>query len=60
MPQKRLKMFTSYEDKKKRKKQTKSGKEAQNEAKAYVLLGYLFTKTIIITYKEVTDNKEIK
>ena len=50
-------MFTSYEEKK---KQTKSGKEAQNEAKAYILLGYLFTKTIIITYKEITDNKEIK
>ena len=33
-------------------KQTKCGKEAQNEARAYVLLGYLLTKTIIITYKK--------
>ena len=38
----------------------KNGKEAQNEAKAYILFGCLFTKTIIITYKEITDNRKIK
>ena len=38
----------------------KNGKEAQNKAKDYMLLGYLFTKTIIITYQETTDNRKIK
>ena len=37
----------------------KNGKEAQNEAKAHILFGCLFTKTII-TYKEITDNRKIK
>ena len=51
--QKRTHSFTNYKD---NEKKEKNGKETQNKAKAYILLGYLITRIMFMTNKENAYN----